>query len=209
MGTPPPGFTVTLPKVISPDEVAALSMRIPTIDLELMIETAAALRNPRALVDAGRVVALHLGAYDLTAELGVLAPDQSLAHPYNDLARMTLKLHCPDVGISDGATTILPIGTPDEVLSAWKLHASNIRRAIAMGIWQGWDLHPAQLPARWGATFAAFRDAAPAMQKRLDAFNAKAEQASRVGQVFDDAATIRAIRTFFERGRACGALEDS
>jgi citrate lyase beta subunit len=209
LGTPPPGFTVTLPKVTSPDEVAALSTRIPTIDLELMIETAAALRNPRALVDAGRVVALHLGAYDLTAELGVLASDQSLSHPYNDLARMTLKLHCPDVGISDGATTILPIGTPEEVHSAWKLHASNIRRAIAMGIWQGWDLHPAQLPARWGATFAAFRDAAPVMKARLDAFNAKAEQASRVGQVFDDAATIRAIRTFFERGRACGALEES
>lgn len=211
LGSPPPGFTVTLPKVMSPHEVEALAKKIPNLDLELMIETPAALLAPRALVDAGqgRVVAVHLGAYDLTAELGVTARDQSLGHPYNELARMMLKLHLPDIGVSDGATTLMPIGTKEDVLRAWSLHASNIRNAIRLGIWQGWDLHPAQLPARWGAVFATFLDAREAMAKRLTAFRAKAERASRVGQEFDDMATARAIEAFFARGVACGAFEAS
>jgi citrate lyase beta subunit len=211
LGTPPPGFTVTLPKVTSPSEVEALAKKIPSIDLELMIETPAAVLAPRALVDAGggRVVAVHLGAYDLTAELGVTARDQSLAHPYNELARMMLKLHLPDVGVADGATTLMPVGTHEEVHRAWALHAANIRHAIKLGIWQGWDLHPAQLPARWGAVFASFLDGREAMAKRLAAFRAKREQASRVGQEFDDMATARAIETFFERAVACGALDPS
>lgn len=211
LGTPPPGFTVTLPKVTSPAEVEALAEKIPSVDLELMIETPAALLAPRALVDAGRgrVVAVHLGAYDLTAELGVTARDQSLDHPYNELARMMLKLHLPDIGVSDGATTQMPIGTAEEVHRAWSLHASNVRRAIRLGIWQGWDLHPAQLPARWGAVFASFLDGREAMAKRLAAFRARKEQASRVGQEFDDMATARAIEAFFERAVACGALDAS
>ena len=209
LGTPPPGFTVTLPKVTSPAEVEALSKKIPSIDLELMIETPAALLAPRALVDAGRVVAVHLGAYDLTAELGVTARDQSLAHPYNELARMMLKLHLPDIGVSDGATTLMPVGSLEDVHRAWALHASNIRNAIKVGIWQGWDLHPAQLPARWGAVFATFLDGRDTMAKRLVAFRAKKEQASRVGQEFDDMATARAIEAFFERGVACGAFESN
>lgn len=211
LGTPPAGFTVTLPKVTSPAEVEALAKKIPSIDLELMIETPAAVLAPRGLVDAGggRVVAVHLGAYDLTAELGVTARDQSLGHPYNELARMMLKLKLPDVGVSDGATTLMPIGTAEEVHRAWALHAANIRNAIKLGIWQGWDLHPAQLPARWGAVFASFLDGREAMAKRLLAFRAKAEQATRVGQEFDDMATARAIEAFFARGVACGALDPS
>ena len=210
LGTPPPGFSVTLPKVTSPAEVAALAAKIPGTDLELMIETPQALLQPRALVDAGdgAVKAVHLGAYDLTAELGVTARDQSLDHPYNELARMTLKLALPEIGVSDGATTLMPVGTTDDVHRAWALHAKNVRHAIKLGIWQGWDLHPAQLPARWAAVFATFLDGREAMKKRLEAFRAKQEQATRVGQEFDDHATARAIELFFERARTCGALKD-
>jgi citrate lyase beta subunit len=229
------GFTVTLPKVTSPEEVGALvellerlesSLQIERpIGVELMIESPRALVNRfglavPTLVEAarGRAVAVHLGAYDLTAALGVTAGDQRLDHPYCDLARMLLQLSLADtsVGVSDGATTVLPIppkgASHDESTSAvrraWELHASNVRRAIDVGIFQGWDLHPAQLPARYGALFGYFLERKEAMTTRLRSFIAHATQASRVGQVFDDAATGQGLMTFFARGLACGALDD-
>jgi hypothetical protein len=36
------------------------------------------------------------------------------------------------------------------------LHATNIRSALRLGITQGWDLHPAQLLARYAVVFAYF-----------------------------------------------------
>ena len=233
-GAIPNGFSVTLPKVTTPEEVAALadvleqlerSLGIARpIEIELMIESSRALLAtsglavPR-LVEAarGRAVAVHLGAYDLTSELGVTAGDQRLDHPYCDLARMLLQLSTAgtNVGVSDGATTTLPIApkqaSPEEsaraVRRAWELHATNVRRAIDVGIFQGWDLHPAQLPARYGALFAYFLERKGAMTTRLRSFVEHATQASRVGQLFDDAATGQGLMTFFVRGLACGALE--
>jgi citrate lyase beta subunit len=230
-----PGFTVTLPKVTRPDEVVALvdllalletSLAIPPVNVELMIETPRALVDERgvvatrALVDAGRgrVEAVHLGAYDLTAELGVTAGDQRLDHPYCDFARTLLALSVGQVtAISDGATTLLPIApkgaSPSDsaaaIHRAWSVHAANVRRAIDFGIWQGWDLHPAQLPARYGVLYAYFLERREKLAERLATFVERATQASRVGQVFDDAATAQGLVTFFLRGLACGALGES
>ncbi|HVH46652.1 MAG TPA: phosphoenolpyruvate kinase [Labilithrix sp.] len=230
------GFSVTLPKISAPDEVRALVDVLErlesllgierAIDVELMVETPSALIRTGglavpALVEAarGRAVAVHLGAYDFTAELGVTAGDQRLDHPYCDLARMLLKLGAAGtrVGVSDGATTILPIApksaTAEEsavaVHRAWALHAANVRRAIDVGIWQGWDLHPAQLPARYGALFGYFLSRRGEMTKRLRSFVENATQASRVGQIFDDAATGQGLMTFFVRGLRCGALDEA
>ncbi|MBX3197573.1 MAG: phosphoenolpyruvate kinase [Labilithrix sp.] len=229
------GFSVTLPKVTRPDEVTALVDLLEhlesalgvarKIDVELMIETPRALLGARglaipALVEAarGRAVAVHLGAYDLTAELGVTAGDQRLDHPYCDLARMLVQLSVAGslVAASDGATTLLPIAPKDAsaedaavaVRRAWAVHAANVRRAIDVGIFQGWDLHPAQVPARYGSLFAYFLAQRDAMTARLRSFVAHATQASRVGQAFDDAATGQGLMTFFVRGLACGALDD-
>ncbi|HVJ92034.1 MAG TPA: aldolase/citrate lyase family protein, partial [Labilithrix sp.] len=205
-------FTVTLPKVTSPEQVGALVDLLEQlestlgiarrIDLELMIESARSLMSvsglaiPALLTAArGRAVTVHLGAYDLTAELGVTAHDQRLDHPYCDVARMLMQLSVTGTGVdvSDGATTLLPIApktaSPEEsaaaVRRAWAIHAANVRRAIELGIFRGWDLHPAQLPARYGALFAYFLAQRNAMAARLRTFIANATQASRVGQVFD------------------------
>lgn len=229
------GFSVTLPKVTSTEQVGALvdlleqleaSLGIVRpIDVELMIETPGALLGTGVLeipriVDAarGRAVAVHLGAYDLSSELGVTAGDQRLDHPFCDLARMLLQIGTAGrpVSASDGATTLLPIPPKDAgseesavaVRRAWALHASNVRRAIDVGIFQGWDLHPAQLPARYGALFAYFLARKDEMTARLRSFVAHATQASRVGQVFDDAATAHGLVGFFVRGLACGALDE-
>ncbi len=230
-----PGFTVTLPKVTRPDEVQSLvellesleaTLGLPPIEIELMIETPRALVDSngalatRALVEAGRgrTAAVHLGAYDLTAELGVTASDQRLDHPYCDLARMLLSLSVADLtAISDGATTILPIApkgaSPEEsaaaIHEAWAVHAANVRRAIQYGIWEGWDLHPAQLPIRYGVVYAFFLEHQDKLAERLAVFVDRATRATRVGQVFDDAATAQGLVNFFLRGIACGALDAS
>ena len=209
-----PGFTVTLPKVETEVEVASLvalllaletTLGIPRIDVELMIETPTAVARCDALVRAAgdRCIALHLGAYDLTASHGVMAMDQRLDHPYCDLARAAMT--ATGVLVYDGATTLLPIGDRNQVLTAWKEHATNVRRALALGIGQGWDLHPAQLPARWAALFSCFHAQREDAAARLAKFG---DRAMRTGQTFDDAATVRGLVAFFRRGLACGAFRD-
>jgi citrate lyase beta subunit len=246
-GALPKGFTVTLPKVTRPDEVSALVDRLDALEkklgissggigIELMVET------PRSIVDAegrialpalvaatrGRCVAAHLGAYDLTASLGVTAGAQRLDHPACDLARLLMQMSLAGTGIEvvDGATTVLPIarhretpGVPltdaqrainlGDVQTAWALHAAAVTRALDLGIYQGWDLHPAQLPARYGAVYAFFLAERSAMAERLRSFVGAATQAMRSGQIFDDAATGQGLLSFFVRGFACGALDDA
>lgn len=200
--------------------------------LELMIET------PESLIDAdgrvalaalvragrGRVSGVHLGAYDLTASAGVAASAQRLGHPLCTAARalMLLSLSGSPVAIADGATTVMPIGPHKGtalsaeqraenravVTRAWRLAYANVRRALDDGIYQGWDLHPAQLPARYAATYAFFREGLADATARLRAFRERAAQATRVGAQFDDAATGRGLVAFFERARATGALSD-
>lgn len=246
-GGVPAGFTVTLPKVTSTEEVLALTGMLEDLEgalgitpgaigVELMIESPRALVAEdgsvpiRRLVEAAgaRCVAAHLGAYDLTAACGVAAPDQQLDHPLCDQARlmMQLALASTDVAVVDGATTQLPLAphraaagaaltaeqrldNENAVRDAWHVHALNVRRALAMGIQAGWDLHPAQLPARYGALFAFYLEARAAMTARLARFVEEASRATRIGQVFDDAATGQGLLVFFLRGLACGALDET
>jgi citrate lyase beta subunit len=245
-GALPNGFTVTLPKVIEASEVSALAGLLAlhesrlgfaqdSIGIELMVETPRAIVDPDgrialpSLVAAarGRCVAAHLGAYDLTASLGVTAGHQRLDHPACTLARVLMQMSLAGTGVVvvDGATTVLPIPTHREtagapltetqreenmrdVHSAWELHARGVTSALALGIHQGWDLHPAQLPARFGAVYAFYLAERTAMAERLRSFVAKATQATRSGRIFDDAATGQGLLEFFARGVACGALFD-
>ncbi len=236
----PPLFVVTLPKVTCEAEVRAFvaatdgavsdaGLARDGLRFELMVEHPAALlddegRVPlrafaRALGERG--LACHLGAYDLTAELGVSAVSQRLDHPHLDYARTTMLLALAGTGIavSDGATTRLPVvlhKTPTSdlergenaasVASALHLHAANVRRALDQGIHQGWDLHPAQLLARYGALYTYYLENEPTMRARQVRFAESRAQATRVGALFDDAATARAIDDFFARGVACGAF---
>lgn len=222
-GTKDRSFSITLPKVETATDVRCLIDALDRLGgaelgIELMIETPRAVTGIGELVEAGgdRLVALHLGAYDLTASLGVTAVDQRLDHPYCDFARTMMAFGCQGVvALVDGATTTMPIPSKDstnpddEVRRAWSEHAKNVRRAIDFGMWEGWDLHPAQLPARYGALFGYFLAQREVMQARLRAFVEKKARASRVGQVFDDAATGRGLEEFFRRGLSCGALETS
>ena len=79
--------------------------------------------------------------------------------------------------------------------AAWRLHADDIRHSLVNGFYQGWDLHPAQLPTRYAAIYAFFLDGLAPASERLRNFVEKAAQATLVGDVFDDAATGQGLST--------------
>jgi citrate lyase beta subunit len=211
----------------------ALKLPPGTIALELMIETPQSIlaadgtSSLRSLVAAGggRVRGAHFGTYDYTALCGITAAWQHMRHASCDFAKhmMQVALAQSGVWLSDGATNIMPIAphrapsgasltsterreNRDVVHRAWKLHFDDARHSLVNGFYQGWDLHPAQLPTRYAALYTFFQSARPAATVRLRNFVEKAAQATLVGDVFDDAATGQGLLNFFVRGLSSGAL---
>ena len=211
-----------------------LNLPTDTLRLEVMVETPQAILNSHgdselmAIISAarGRCSGAHFGTYDYTAARNITAAYQRMSHPACDFAREMMQVALAGTGVwlSDGATNILPIaphrGAKGEaVLSAaqitenraavhhaWRLHFEDIRHSLISGFYQGWDLHPAQLPTRYAAVFAFFLDALDAASERLRNFVEKAAQATLVGEVFDDAATGQGLLNFFLRATNCGAI---
>ena len=91
--------------------------------------------------------------------------------------------------------------------AAWQLAHRHIRHSLEGGFYQGWDLHPAQLPVRYATCFAFFLEGFAAAAERLRNFVDKAAQATLVGDVFDDAATGQGLLNYFLRALNCGAIE--
>jgi hypothetical protein len=213
----------------------SLKLGAGSLKIELMVEITHAIVNERGeialpkLVDAarGRCVAAHFGTYDYTAACAITAAQQRMDHPACDFARsmMQVALAATGVWLSDGATNILPVPvhrasggaalTPQQVEEnraavhrAWRLHAAHIRHSLETGFYQGWDLHPAQLPTRFAAVYAFFLEGVDAASARLTNFVGKAAQATLVGEVFDDAATGQGLLNYFLRAMNCGALRE-
>ena len=218
------------------DEIEARSgLAAGTIRLEIMVETPASIldadgRCPlSALVTAGRgrCAAAHFGVYDYTASLGITAFHQDLDHPACDFARHVMQVALSGTGVwlSDGATNVMPApphkAVRGETLTSeqeaenraavhrgWALHYRHVRHSLRHGYYQGWDLHPAQLPTRYAAVYAFYLEALEAATERLSRFVDRAARATLTGDVFDDAATGQALLNFFLRGLACGAITE-
>jgi hypothetical protein len=92
---------------------------------------------------------------------------------------------------------------------AWKLHYDDARHSLEGGFYQGWDLHPAQLPTRYAAVFTFFLEGVDSAAERLRNFVSKAAQATLVGDVFDDAATGQGLLNYFLRGVNSGAMTEA
>ncbi len=224
----PPNFVVTFPKIQHIDQVRAFVERLGAIEkrlglanrvpIEIMVEQPQTIFTPdgRAALplihDAcdGRLFGAHFGTYDYTASMGITAAHQHMLHPACDFAKSMMQLAFAGTGVmlSDGATNVMPVGTRETVHAAWRLHASHVRHSLETGFYQGWDLHPAQLPTRYAAVFSFFLESKAAATERLRNFVEKAAQATLVGDVFDDAATGQGLLNFFLRGLTCGALTE-
>jgi citrate lyase beta subunit len=226
----PADFVVTLPKITAADQVREFMEALapyPNIDVELMIETSYSLTNLTKLVDLthGRCRGAHFGPYDYTSSLGITAANQHLLHPACNFARSTMLMTLAGSGLalSDGPTNVMPVGVHrgDQlsdsqkaanraaVHQAWRLHYHHVRDALYNGFYQGWDLHPAQIPIRYAAVYTFFLEGLDAASERLHNFIAKAAQATMVGSVFDDAATGQGLLNYFLRALRSGAIEES
>ena len=221
-GTLPEGFVVTLPKVTSVAQVEAMvvaSERIERslglerpIGFEIQVETPQAVLGPdgTALIarmvhaSAGRCTGLHYGTYDYSASLGIAAEHQAMDHPAADHAKAVMQVAAAETGVrlSDGSTNVMPVGSAEAVASAWSLHHRLVGRSLARGYYQGWDLHPAQLPSRYAATFAFYRNGFHAAAARLADYLGQRDSA-----FMDEPATARALADFVLRGVDCGALD--
>ena len=133
------------------------------------------------------------------------AAHQSLEHPVADHAKAVMQAAAAGTGVrlSDGSTNVLPVGDVDQVEAAWANHLRLVRRSLERGYYQGWDLHPAQLPTRFAATFGFYRDGLATATARLRTY-----VEHRDSGVLDEPATARALADFLLRGLDCGALSE-
>jgi citrate lyase beta subunit len=245
-GKLPDNFVVTLPKITTPEQVAALAdlfdllekqtgLAAGSLRMEMMIETTQSIIDNEGRINLplllraarGRCTAAHFGTYDYTASCSITAAHQHMMHPACDFAKHMMQVSFAGTGIwlSDGATNIMPVAphraaegarlTQDQidenrtiVHRAWKLHYDHIQHSLTGGFYQGWDLHPAQLPTRYAAVYAFFLESLDAASERLRNFVDKAAKATLVGDVFDDAATGQGLLNYFLRALNCGALTE-
>ena len=221
----PAGLVITLPKVTSAAQVAAmdvLCLRLEEacglaypgrLSFEIQVETPQAIcdRDGAATIARcvhaapDRLIGLHYGTYDYSAALDIAAAYQSPEHPAADYAKAVMQVAAAGTGVrlSDGSVAVQPAGRRDDVVAAWRLHARLVRRSLERGFYQGWDLHPAQLVSRYAATYGFFRQGLPAAAARLRAYGARAA----AGQ--EEPATARALAGFLSRGLDCGAFTSS
>jgi hypothetical protein len=122
------------------------------------------------------------------------------------MARRTSSLCLPTARRREGPRSIAENRVA--VHAAWKLHYDHVRHSLAHGFYQGWDLHPAQLPTRYAALYAFFLEGLDSASARLKNFVANAGQATLVGEVFDDAATGQGLLNHFLRAWSCGAITE-
>ena len=213
-----------------------LGLPAGALKLELMVEQTQTIIDAQGrctlplilAASKGRCTGAHFGTYDYTASCNITAAHQHMEHQSCDFAKHMMQVAFAGTGImlSDGATTVMPVaphkaakdGPPlsatqlaenrASVHRAWKLHFDNARHSLVNGFYQGWDLHPGQLPTRYGSVYSFFLESLTAASERLKAFIGKAAQATLVGDVFDDAATGQGLLNFFLRGVNCGALTE-
>jgi len=207
-----------------------------SLKMEMMIETTQSIINAEGRINLplllraarGRCIAAHFGTYDYTASCSITAAHQHMMHPACDFAKHMMQVSFSGTGIwlSDGATNIMPVGphrategaplTQDQIEEnravvhrAWKLHFDHIQHSLIGGFYQGWDLHPVQLPTRYAAVYSFFLESLDAASERLRNFVEKAAKATLVGDVFDDAATGQGLLNYFLRAVNCGAITEA
>jgi citrate lyase beta subunit len=203
-----------------------------TLRMETMVEATQIImdedgRNPLMRIikaSQGRCIAAHFGTYDYTASAGITARYQTMAHPVCDFAHHMTKVALGSTGIflSDGATNVMPIGphkgenlsysqlqeNREAVHHAWKIAFNHSTHSLINGLYQGWDLNPAQLPMRYAATYNFFLSSYEEAVMRLKIFVERAAISTLTGDIFDDAATGQGLLNFFLKAMNCGAITE-
>ena len=227
---------VTMPEQVTAfvKALASLETRLRlgqgALKMEIMVEQPQAVFDAKGRVAlpgliaaaAGRCVGAHFGTYDYTASCNITAAHQTMTHPSCLFAKQVMQITLAGTGVflSDGSTNVMPVAphrgeglSPQQVAEnrravhrAWRRHFSDVRASLREGFYQGWDLHPAQIPTRYAAVYSFFLESLEAASARLRNFVEKAAQATLIGDVFDDAATGQGLLNYFLRGVSSGAI---
>lgn len=221
-GDLPDGLVLTLPKVTTVAQVEAMAEVCERLERTLglaegRLRFEVQMETPQLIIAAdgtvpvatllhragGRVSALHYGTYDYSASLQIAAAYQSMEHSAADFAKHVMQVAAAETGVrlSDGSTNVIPVGDAEHVMDAWRLHARLVRRSLEHGFFQGWDLNAAQLPTRFLATYAFYREGLDAATRRLHNYLHGADAA-----IMDEPATARALARYVVRGLECGAV---
>lgn len=208
------------------------SLKPGTLEMETMVEATQIImdeegRNPLMKIiraGEGRCIAAHFGTYDYTASAGITAKYQTMSHPVCDFAHHITKVALGGTGIflSDGATNVMPIGphrgdnltyeqqseNREAVYNGWRTGFKHTTHSLVNGLYQGWDLNPAQLPMRYAATYYFFLSSYEDAVFRLKTFVDRAAISTLTGDIFDDAATGQGLLNFFLKAMNCGAITE-
>ncbi len=219
--------------LISFFEIIEETFKLPqnSLKMEIMVETTQSIIDENGvnplrkfiLASKERCIATHFGTYDYTASNNITAKYQEMDHDVCDFAHYMTKVSLAHTGVwlSDGATNTMPIGphrgelTPEQkeenkivVHKAWLKGYKHIRHSLYKGLYQGWDLNPAQLPMRYTAVYAFFLESYDDAVLRLKTFVEKAARATLIGDVFDDAATGQGLLNYFLKALNSGAISE-
>ncbi|MFT3678708.1 MAG: aldolase/citrate lyase family protein [Ferruginibacter sp.] len=203
-----------------------------TLKMETMVEATQIImddegRNPLMRIvraGEGRLINAHFGTYDYTASCGITAKYQTMAHSVCDFAHHMTKVALAHTGIflSDGATNVMPVAphrgdnlsteqlieNRESVHNAWRIGFNHSTHSLINGLYQGWDLNPAQLPMRYAATYNFFLSSYSDAVFRLKTFVERAAISTLTGDIFDDAATGQGLLNFFLKAINCGAITE-
>ena len=203
-----------------------------TLKMETMVEATQIVmddegRNPLMRIvraSEGRCIAAHFGTYDYTASCGITAKYQTMSHAVCDFAHHMTKVALGGTGIflSDGATNVMPIPphrsvglsldqlneNRQSVHNAWRTGFNHTMHSLINGLYQGWDLNPAQLPMRYAATYNFFLSSYEDALFRLKTFVERAAISTLTKDMFDDAATGQGLLNFFLKALNCGAITE-
>ena len=205
------------------------SLALGSLKIELMVELTQTIINQQGsshiwnLITAskGRCRGLHFGTYDYTASCDVIAHFQTMDNSVCDFAKHIMQNSAMGTGLmlSDGATNIFPVAVypgstnsaqiaenVDSFYYAWKIQFNNIQNSLRTGFYQGWDLHPAQLPIRYAACYAFYLQEYEQIYTRMENFLTISGKAVLSDDVFDDAATGQGLVNFFLKAYNCGAI---
>jgi len=211
---------------------AKFSLAPGKLKMETMVEATQIVmdeegRNPLMRIvraGEGRLINAHFGTYDYTASCGITAKYQTMAHSVCDFAHHMTKVALAHTGIflSDGATNVMPVAphrghnlsyeqqkeNQDSVHNAWRIGFKHTTHSLINGLYQGWDLNPAQLPMRYAATYNFFLSSYTDATHRLKTFVERAAISTLTGDIFDDAATGQGLLNFFLKAINCGAITE-
>ncbi len=183
---------VVVPKVESPDDVAAVAARLPAgVGIEAQIETARGLAEVERIAAAGHgLEALVFGPADFAASVGV---------PVLTIGAGSWDYALARIAVAARANGLQPIDGPHAMLDDEDGLVASARRALGHGFDGKWVIHPSQI-APVNEAFTPSAEELARAQRLL-----AADGAVRDGAELVDAASRRLAEALVARARAAGA----